>query len=211
MSELYTYTYSNPYGLYKRHTEWRRKDLQQWPKKVWIFMFIVSVLDRLCPCVMIPLWLWDSGGVCLQDVLRLEADVKTLHAAVDQIQVTLASPDLNRLSLREQLTQRQVNTFWHFSGEALFCRLYLLRLILIWKQTNETLFKPASFLFPFSVSWWKWRVSSSKWWLCSSVRAPSGYQRRYWPLCQFAAQLRLCSKRPASCSTPPSSSATSCR
>ncbi|XP_071335456.1 nesprin-1 isoform X2 [Trachinotus anak] len=42
-----------------------------------------------------------------KDMLRLEAEVKSLHAAVDQIQVTLASPDLNRLSLREQLTQRQ--------------------------------------------------------------------------------------------------------
>ncbi|XP_067337447.1 nesprin-1 isoform X16 [Channa argus] len=42
-----------------------------------------------------------------KDMLRLETEVKSLHAAVDQIQVTLASPDLNRLSLREQLTQRQ--------------------------------------------------------------------------------------------------------
>lgn len=42
-------------------------------------------------------------------MLHLEAEVKNLHAAVEQIQVTLASPDLHRLSLREQLTQRQVN------------------------------------------------------------------------------------------------------
>ncbi|CAJ1078482.1 nesprin-1 [Xyrichtys novacula] len=42
-----------------------------------------------------------------KDMLILEAEVKNLQAAVDQIQVTLASPDLNRLSLREQLTQRQ--------------------------------------------------------------------------------------------------------
>ncbi|XP_033998692.1 nesprin-1 isoform X2 [Trematomus bernacchii] len=42
-----------------------------------------------------------------KDMLRLEVEVKILHAAVDQIQITLASPDLNRLSLREQLTQRQ--------------------------------------------------------------------------------------------------------
>uniref|UniRef100_A0A3Q3A6V8 SYNE1 n=1 Tax=Kryptolebias marmoratus TaxID=37003 RepID=A0A3Q3A6V8_KRYMA len=42
-----------------------------------------------------------------KDVLRLEAEVKSLHAVVDQIQVALASPDLNKLSLREQLTQRQ--------------------------------------------------------------------------------------------------------
>lgn len=50
-------------------------------------------------------------------MLHLEAEVKNLHAAVDQIQVTLASPDLNRLSLREQLTQRQVNT--HFRSASL--------------------------------------------------------------------------------------------
>ncbi|XP_077366762.1 nesprin-1 isoform X9 [Festucalex cinctus] len=43
----------------------------------------------------------------IKDISRLEAEVKSLHAAVDQVQVTLASPDLNRLSLREQLTQRQ--------------------------------------------------------------------------------------------------------
>ncbi|CAI5683845.1 unnamed protein product [Oreochromis niloticus] len=42
-----------------------------------------------------------------KDMLRLEAEVKSLHAAVDQIQATLASPELNKLSLREQLTQRQ--------------------------------------------------------------------------------------------------------
>ena len=47
--------------------------------------------------------------VCPQDMSRLESEVKSLHGAVDQIQVTLASPDLNKLSLREQLTQRQVN------------------------------------------------------------------------------------------------------
>lgn len=44
-------------------------------------------------------------------MLHLEAEVKTLHAAVEQIQVTLASPELHRLSLREQLTQRQVNIY----------------------------------------------------------------------------------------------------
>lgn len=47
--------------------------------------------------------------VCSQDMLHLEAEVKTLHAAVEQIQVTLASPELHRLSLREQLIHRQVN------------------------------------------------------------------------------------------------------
>uniref|UniRef100_A0A3Q3E091 Uncharacterized protein n=1 Tax=Hippocampus comes TaxID=109280 RepID=A0A3Q3E091_HIPCM len=43
----------------------------------------------------------------VKDISHLEAEVKSLHATVDQVQVTLASPDLNRLSLREQLTQRQ--------------------------------------------------------------------------------------------------------
>ncbi|XP_068610253.1 nesprin-1 [Brachionichthys hirsutus] len=47
--------------------------------------------------------LQDAG----EDLLRFEGVVKNLHAAVDQIQVALASPTLNRLSLREQLTQRQ--------------------------------------------------------------------------------------------------------
>ncbi|XP_056150129.1 nesprin-1-like [Lampris incognitus] len=42
-----------------------------------------------------------------KDMLHLEAEVKSLHASLDQVQVTLASPDLNRLSLREQLTHRQ--------------------------------------------------------------------------------------------------------
>lgn len=50
--------------------------------------------------------------VSSQDMLHLEAEVKNLHAAVEQIQVTLASPDLHRLSLREQLTQRQVTIYF---------------------------------------------------------------------------------------------------
>lgn len=46
-----------------------------------------------------------------QDMVRLEAEVKTLHDSLDQAQLTLTSPDLARLSLREQLTHRQVNTY----------------------------------------------------------------------------------------------------
>lgn len=62
---------------------------------------------RLCLCSHLLFFIFC---ICVspQDMLHLEAEVKSLHAAVDQIQVTLASPDLNRLSLREQLTQRQV-------------------------------------------------------------------------------------------------------
>lgn len=59
---------------------------------------------------MLSFYLLYLSVVSPQDMLLLEAEVKILHAAVDQIQITLASPDLNRLSLREQLTQRQVNT-----------------------------------------------------------------------------------------------------
>lgn len=67
-----------------------------------IHILAVSVLRMLYHPFVMP--------VSSQDMLHLEAEVKNLHAVVDQIQVTLASPDLNRLSLREQLTQRQVKT-----------------------------------------------------------------------------------------------------
>ncbi|XP_042156778.1 nesprin-1 isoform X2 [Oncorhynchus tshawytscha] len=42
-----------------------------------------------------------------KDMVRLEAEVKTLHDSLDQAQLTLTSPELARLSLREQLTHRQ--------------------------------------------------------------------------------------------------------
>ncbi|XP_052391485.1 nesprin-1 isoform X1 [Carassius gibelio] len=43
-----------------------------------------------------------------KDVGRLEGDVKSLHQSIERVQETLTSPDLARLSLREQLTQRQL-------------------------------------------------------------------------------------------------------
>ncbi|XP_016311636.1 nesprin-1-like isoform X6 [Sinocyclocheilus anshuiensis] len=43
-----------------------------------------------------------------KDLGRLESDVKSLHQSIERVQETLASPDLARLSLREQLTQRQL-------------------------------------------------------------------------------------------------------
>ncbi|XP_043075052.1 nesprin-1 isoform X1 [Puntigrus tetrazona] len=43
-----------------------------------------------------------------KDLGRLESDVKSLHQAIERVQETLASPDLARLSLREQLVQRQL-------------------------------------------------------------------------------------------------------
>lgn len=39
---------------------------------------------------------------------RLEGEVKALHGSLEQVQATLTSPELARLSLKEQLTQRQV-------------------------------------------------------------------------------------------------------
>ncbi|KTG06491.1 hypothetical protein cypCar_00011069 [Cyprinus carpio] len=42
-----------------------------------------------------------------KDLGRLESDVKSLHQSIERVQETLASPDLARLSLREQLAQRQ--------------------------------------------------------------------------------------------------------
>ncbi|XP_048062412.1 nesprin-1 isoform X1 [Megalobrama amblycephala] len=43
-----------------------------------------------------------------KDLGRLESDVKRLHQSIERVQETLASPDLARLSLREQLAQRQL-------------------------------------------------------------------------------------------------------
>jgi len=39
---------------------------------------------------------------------RFENEVKALHVSLEQVQATLTSPELARLSLKEQLTQRQV-------------------------------------------------------------------------------------------------------
>lgn len=44
----------------------------------------------------------------LQDMEKFENEVKSLHVALDQVQATLTSPELARLSLKEQLAQRQV-------------------------------------------------------------------------------------------------------
>ncbi|TSR99415.1 Nesprin-1 [Bagarius yarrelli] len=42
-----------------------------------------------------------------QDLSRLESEVKSLHRSIERVQEMLASPELARLSLREQLLQRQ--------------------------------------------------------------------------------------------------------
>lgn len=43
-----------------------------------------------------------------QDMEKFESELKALHMALEQVQTTLTSPELARLSLKEQLTQRQV-------------------------------------------------------------------------------------------------------
>ncbi|KAG1946578.1 nesprin-1 [Pimephales promelas] len=42
-----------------------------------------------------------------KDMERFENEVKALHVSLEQVQATLTSPELARLSLKEQLTQRQ--------------------------------------------------------------------------------------------------------
>lgn len=42
---------------------------------------------------------------------RFESEVKALHVTLEQVQATLTSPELARLSLKEQLTQRQVRLY----------------------------------------------------------------------------------------------------
>ncbi|MCJ8743979.1 hypothetical protein PDJAM_G00100910, partial [Pangasius djambal] len=42
-----------------------------------------------------------------KDLSRLESEVKSLHRSIERVQEMLASPELARLSLREQLLQRQ--------------------------------------------------------------------------------------------------------
>ncbi|XP_056332550.1 nesprin-1-like isoform X3 [Danio aesculapii] len=42
-----------------------------------------------------------------KDMEKFESEVKALHVSLDQVQATLTSPELARLSLKEQLTQRQ--------------------------------------------------------------------------------------------------------
>ncbi|XP_028808913.1 nesprin-1 isoform X6 [Denticeps clupeoides] len=49
----------------------------------------------------------DSMQDAAKDVGRLESKVKALHTSLERAQLTLTSPDLARMSLREQLAQRQ--------------------------------------------------------------------------------------------------------
>lgn len=44
----------------------------------------------------------------LQDMKKFEAELKNLQMALEQAQTTLTSPEIGRLSLKEQLSHRQV-------------------------------------------------------------------------------------------------------
>jgi len=44
----------------------------------------------------------------LQDMKKFEVEVRALQAALEQAQATLTSPELGHLSLKEQLSHRQV-------------------------------------------------------------------------------------------------------
>lgn len=44
----------------------------------------------------------------LQDMKKFEVELRALQAALEQAQATLTSPELGRLSLKEQLSHRQV-------------------------------------------------------------------------------------------------------
>jgi hypothetical protein len=45
----------------------------------------------------------------LQDMKKFEAELRNLQAALEQAQTTLTSPEVGRLSLKEQLSHRQVS------------------------------------------------------------------------------------------------------
>ena len=45
----------------------------------------------------------------LQDMKKFETELKNLQVALEQAQTTLTSPEVGRLSLKEQLSHRQVS------------------------------------------------------------------------------------------------------
>jgi len=47
-------------------------------------------------------------NLLLQDMKKFEVELRALQTALEQAQATLTSPELGRLSLKEQLSHRQV-------------------------------------------------------------------------------------------------------
>lgn len=47
-------------------------------------------------------------GFVLQDMKKFEGELRNLQAALEQAQAILTSPEVGRLSLKEQLSHRQV-------------------------------------------------------------------------------------------------------
>lgn len=67
----------------------------------------------------------DTHVACpLQDMSQFEAELKHLQVALEQAQATLTSPEAGRLSLKEQLSRRQVSrsTSGEMSGGLSFKR-----------------------------------------------------------------------------------------
>ena len=58
----------------------------------------------------------------LQDMKKFEAELRNLQVALEQAQTTLTSPEVGRLSLKEQLSHRQAskNNSGEMRGELYF-------------------------------------------------------------------------------------------
>lgn len=50
----------------------------------------------------------SKWGFVLQDMKKFEGELRNLQAALEQAQAILTSPEVGRLSLKEQLSHRQV-------------------------------------------------------------------------------------------------------
>ena len=50
---------------------------------------------------------------CIQDMEKFESEVKNLQVSLEQVQSTLTSPELTRLTLKDQLSHRQVAASQH--------------------------------------------------------------------------------------------------
>ena len=61
-------------------------------------------------------------ALTLQDMKKFEAELRNLQVALEQAQTTLTSPEVGRLSLKEQLSHRQSskNNSGEMRGELYF-------------------------------------------------------------------------------------------
>lgn len=68
-------------------------------------------LQSLCLCDVFSAVTCYSLNFLLQDLKKFETEVKALQTALEQAQATLTSSEIGRLSLKEQLSHRQVDSF----------------------------------------------------------------------------------------------------